>query len=102
MAPWRTSSLGAEGRSTTRCSTEIDDMPSLTVPMFSNSAETSHRIHCDMPPNRSTNPMAIATAPIWMAEVTQRWSATALTDTSRSAFRAYGEAQNCVTRRICR
>ena len=24
-------------------------MPSCTVPMFSNSAETSHMIHCDMP-----------------------------------------------------
>ena len=54
----------APGRSSTRRGSEIEAMPSWTVPIFSNSAETSHMIHCDMPHSRSTRPMTTATAPI--------------------------------------
>ncbi len=64
MRPSRTTRSFAPGRSSTSLGSEIEPMPSCTVPMFSNSADTSHMIHCDMPHSLSTRPIATATAPI--------------------------------------
>ncbi len=38
-------------------------MPSVTVPMFSNSEASSHMIQCEMPFRRSAIAVAAATAP---------------------------------------
>ncbi len=67
MAPRVTTSSFASGLSSTSRGSEIELMPSCTVPTFSNSPDISHMIHCDMPHSLSTRPMATATAPIVMA-----------------------------------
>ena len=61
-------------------------MPSCTVPMFSNSADISHMIHCDMPQSRSTRPIATATAPIDTASPSHSQIDSAPTEKSSSEF----------------
>src|SRR4051794_22190849 len=64
MAPLGTAIGLAPVLSSTSLGSEMDVMPTCTVPMFSNRPETSHMIHCDMPHSLSTRPMTTATAPI--------------------------------------
>ena len=61
-------------------------MPSCTVPMFSNSADISHMIHCDMPQSLSTRPITTATAPIDTASPSHSQIDIALTEKSSSEF----------------
>ena len=84
MRPSVTAMSFASGRSSTSRGSEIEPMPSCTVPMFSNSADTSHMIHCDMPHSLSTRPMTTATAPTVTASPSHSHSASAPTDASRS------------------
>ena len=65
--PFSTTRSFAPGLSSTSRGSEIEPIPSCTVPMFSNRAETSHMIHCDMPQKRSTRPITTATAPMLIA-----------------------------------
>ena len=61
-------------------------MPSCTVPIFSNSPDTSHMIHCDMPHSLSTRPMTTATAPIDTALPSHSQIDAAVTENSSSEF----------------
>src|SRR5690606_34308940 len=63
MSPRTRGSGGAPGASSTVGGREIELMPSCTVPMFSNSCEISHMIHCDMPRMRSAKATITAIAP---------------------------------------
>ena len=76
----------APGLSSTSRGSEIELMPSCTVPMFSNSADTSHMIHCDMPQSRSTRPMTTATAPMVTASPSHSQIDSALTENRSSEF----------------
>ncbi len=49
ISPLLTTISLAPGLSSTSRGSEIEPMPSCTVPMFSNRPDISHMIHCDMP-----------------------------------------------------
>ena len=76
-------------------------MPSCTVPMFSNSADSSHMIHCDIPHKRSTSPVDTATAPMLAASLSQSQIASEVTLTSSRPLSMYSRKLTWVTRRIC-
>ena len=63
-------------------------MPSCTVPMFSNSAVSSHMIHCDMPRMRNANATATAIAPALASPWCQSHRPSAATDDSSSMLSA--------------
>ena len=87
MRPSLTTMSLAPGLSSTSRGSEIEPMPSCTVPMFSNRPETSHMIHCDMPQSRSTRPMTTATAPIETALPSHSQIDIALTASSSAELR---------------
>ena len=87
ISPLVTAMSFAPGRSSTRRGSEIEAMPSCTVPMFSNRPDISHMIHCDMPHIRSTRPMTTATAPIVTAWPSHSHSDSAVTENKSSALR---------------
>ena len=62
-SPRGTTRSGAAGASTMVCGRDSVFMPSVTVPMFSNSEAISHMIQCEMPFRRSASAVEAATAP---------------------------------------
>ena len=67
---------------------EIELMPSCTVPMFSNSADISHMIHWLMPSRRSTSADATATAPALAMPCSHSQMPSAATANSSAMFSA--------------
>jgi hypothetical protein len=62
-SPRGTDRSGAPGLSTIVAGRDSVFMPSVTVPMFSNSELISHMTQCEMPFSRSAIAVAAATAP---------------------------------------
>ena len=76
-------------------------MPSRMVPMFSNSAETSHMIHWLMPWMRSTRPIEAAMAPTEIMAFVHRSIPVAATPTRSSELIVWSDTTNKVMSRAC-
>ncbi len=75
-------------------------MPSTTVPTFSNRADSSHKIHWDIPLSLSTRPRATVMAASPTASSSHRAIAVALTANISNPFKVVRVVCTPVTRRI--
>ena len=70
--------------------------------MFSNRADNSHMIQCDMPSRRSASAAATATAPTLAWPCSHSQMPSAATANTSAMFSVYSAALTVVARRICR